>query len=253
MGTFSASLRAIGDVTRLPATVEISDGRLTIAAGSTEIGSWSLDEVTLEEIPTGYRMAAEGDQILIELNDVSSFSAALASGSKRKRSLRRKGDEAKRAPEAKEPPVVVRPPPGPSAGVPNPVPSARPTVAAGRLSAPRSEKQSRRMGGSGALAVVDTLLIKAKKRFGPNLPDFMFSRAMFFIALGAVAVMIVLPGLFSMMLLVAGALIVLFGAIVYSDSVLASRFLPGRSTPTQAMFLGLGILILGVLLGAIAR
>jgi hypothetical protein len=80
MGTFSASLRAVGDVTALPATVEISEGRLTISAGSSEIGSWPLDEISLQEIPTGYRMVAEGDQILLELKDVTSFSAALATG-----------------------------------------------------------------------------------------------------------------------------------------------------------------------------
>jgi hypothetical protein len=33
MGTFTASLRAIGDVRGLPATVELTDGNLRIAAG----------------------------------------------------------------------------------------------------------------------------------------------------------------------------------------------------------------------------
>jgi hypothetical protein len=37
--------------------------------------------------------------------------------------------------------------------------------------------------GSILLGAIDTLLIGAKKRFGPYLPDFVFSRAMFFIAL----------------------------------------------------------------------
>jgi hypothetical protein len=56
-----------------------------------------------------------------------------------------------------------------------------------------------------------------------------------------------------MLFVIAGALIIMFGAIVYTDSVLASRFLPGRSTPQQALILGISVLLFGVLLGAIAR
>lgn len=253
MGTYSASLRAIGDVKTLPATVEISDGRLTIAAGSTEIGSWSLDEVTLEEIPTGYRMAAEGDQILIELKDVSSFAAALATGSKKKRRGIRKGDGAKAAAPAEKAPIVVPPLVARRGEVPSPKSPARAAVADATASAPRSEKGTKRKVGSRVIDFVDTLLIKAKKRFGAYLPDFVFSRALFSIAIGVIALMIVLPGVFSMILLIAGALIVMFGAVVYTDSVLASRFLPGRSTPQQALILGVSVLLLGVLFGAIAR
>ena len=58
MGTFTASLRAIGDVNTLPATVSVGEGRISIASGDTEIGSWALADVHLEPIPTGYRMAA---------------------------------------------------------------------------------------------------------------------------------------------------------------------------------------------------
>lgn len=103
------------------------------------------------------------------------------------------------------------------------------------------------------IGVIDSLLIKAKRRFGAVLPDFMFSRAMFVIAIALLAVMILLPGVFSTLLLIGGALLVLFGAVVYSDSVLASRWLPGRATPQQALLLGLGVLLLGVLLGLVAK
>jgi hypothetical protein len=258
MGTFSASLRTVGDVTALPATIEISEGRLTISAGSSEIGSWSLDEVSLQEIPTGYRMIAEGDQILIELKDVPSFSAALATGAKKKRArVRKRGANETEAPVRETPETRATTTPQESIEVTDPK-SVKQQMAQTRTveepaDSPQKKPSKRKSSGSGPLAAIDTLLIGAKKRFGPYLPDFMFSRAMFFIALTALVVMVVFPGTFATLFLIAGALVVLFGAVVYTDSVLASRFLPGRATPTQALLLGLGVLLFGVLLGAIAR
>lgn len=256
MGTFSASLRAIDDVKALPATVEISEGHLKIAAGSSEIGSWPLDEIQLEEVPTGYRMVAEGDQILIELKDVAAFSAALANVAKKKRGRVRRAT-AKADPTGSQPREHVTAPPIVAKPIELTVPQpTRVPVAAQTPDhvASRSVKESTKPGiGARVFDGVDTLLIKAKKRYGPYLPDFMFSRAMFVIALATLIVMVVFPVVFSTVLLISGVLVVLFGAVVYSDSMLASRFLPGRATPTQALLLGLGVLILGVLLGAFAR
>jgi hypothetical protein len=246
MGTFSASLRAVGDVTALPATVEISEGRLTISAGSSEIGSWSLDEVSLEEIPTGYRLVAEGDQILIELKDVKTFSTALVTGAKKRRRRTTKSDG-----HISASPVARMPTPK-RARVTNAAPS-KPKPNTGKSDVLREKWAKPKAIGSGIAGAVDTLLIKTKKRYGAYLPDFVFSRAMFFIVLATLVAMVVFPVVFSMLFVIAGALIIMFGAIVYTDSVLASRFLPGRSTPQQALILGISVLLFGVLLGAIAR
>lgn len=240
MGSFNASLRTIGDVTSLKATVELVDDRLSIVAGATEIGTWSLDEIRLEEIPTGYRMAAEGEQILIELKDVESFAAELATRSKKRRVLGKSTRSSSGSSESKKR--------SKTAAV-STVPKAEPVT--------RTPDRSRRDSEAGAtkkgLDFVDGILAKAHKRFGPYLPDWLFSRAMFFIAIAALITMIVLPGLFSVLLLIAGALGVLFGAVVYSDSVLASKWLPGRATPQQALLLGLSVLLAGVLLGMVAK
>jgi hypothetical protein len=237
MGTFNASLRAIGDVKSLPATVELSDGWLSITAGETQIGSWSLDEVHLEEIPTGYRLAAEGEQILIELKDLSGFSAELASRRKRRGRVGRK-----KATEARSEERVT----------------ASVSESAGRASAGASRPESRpaktnKGWTEKGLAFVDGTLEKANKRFGPYLPEWMFTRAMFAIAFGALILLIVLPGLVSTFLLIAGALLIVFGAITYSDPMLASRWLPGRTTPTHALLFGVAVLMMGVLLGVLAK
>jgi hypothetical protein len=251
MGSFTASLRSIGDVKALPATVELSDGRLRIVAGSTEIGSWALDEIRLEEIPTGYRMAAEGDQILIELKDVESFASELAKRNKRKRLFAREkasSPKVTEAPQSIEVPATSQPVAQTSVASEAILPTreaARPTRDKGKIDSSGLAQKG--------IGVVDHILAKTQKRFGPYLPDWLFSRAMFFIALSAQVTIILLPGLFSVVLLITGALLVLFGAVVYSDSVLASKWLPGRATPIQALLLGLSVLLLGILVGILAR
>ncbi len=244
MGTFTASLRSIGDVKSLPATVELNEGRIYIAAGSTEIGSWPLDDVHLEEIPTGYRMAAEGEQILIELRDTTAFAAELAKQTKKRGPFgRRKSDLSERSTEAR--------------GTPTPqVTTATDTeVPAKAISLPPRDSVETRSSGwtDKGLALVDGTLAKANKKLGPYLPDWMFTRAMFVIAFGALVLMVILPGLVSTFLLIAGAVMVLFGAIVYSDTMLASRWLPGRTTPQHVLLFGVAILMMGVLLGVVAN
>jgi hypothetical protein len=242
MGTFTASLRSIGDVKSLPASVELNEGRLSIMAGSSEIGSWLLADVNLEEMPTGYRLAAEGEQILIELKDLDGFATELA-GQRKKRSPfgRRKADLPRR-PEGTEP-VTFTPP------------STDTEKRESGVSLPPLETTSTRSSGwsEKGLSFVDGTLAKANKRLGPYLPDWMFTRAMFAIAFGALVLMILLPGLVSTFLLIAGAVMVLFGAIVYSDTMLASRWLPGRTTAQHVLLFGVAILMMGVLLGVLAR
>lgn len=258
MGTFTASLRAIGDVQALPATVRLEEGRLSIAAGETEIGSWPLAEINLEPIPTGYRLAAEGEQILIELKDVDSFSEALKEVSKRKFRIPtlRKGKSEEPEPVSWEdktpsPPPAPATPVEPKAQRQVALPPAPEETTAKRAKKPRDPKTS---GWTDrGLAFVDGTLHTAQKRFGPYLPEWMFTRIMFGVAFVALVLMAVLPGLVSAFMLVSGALIVVFGAVVYSDPMLASRWLPGRTQPPHVLLFGVAILMMGVLLGVIAN
>lgn len=259
MGTFTASLRAIGDVQALPATVVLEDGLLSIAAGSTEIGSWPLSEIHLEPIPTGYRMAAEGEQIIIELKDIDSFTEALQAVKKRKfriPTLKKQSEEAQTtqsggeadapSPQALAPPQVEERP-SRTVAMPPAADEARPKKA-------RKVKDPNASGWTEkGLALVDGTLNTAQKRFGPYLPEWMFTRIMFGVAFGALLLMVALPGLVSIFMLIAGALIIVFGAVAYSDPMLASRWLPGRTQPPHVLLFGVAILMLGVLLGVIAR
>ena len=196
MTSFSASLRSIGDRKGLPATVHLDDDRLSINAGDHALGEWPLSEIHLEPIATGYRLDAEGEQILIELDDTEAFEMELH----------------------KKPP-------------------ARATLpSAGNL-----------------MKSVDGRIDAAERRFGGLLPEWVFSRIMFGVVIGILLLMAILPGLVSTLLLIVGLLTVVVGAVAYTDTVLASKWLPGRMAPMHGLLFGVVILVLGVFLGILAN
>lgn len=222
MGSFTASLRSIGDREGLPATVNLDDGRLSIAAGDAAIGEWALDEVRLEPIPTGYRLAAEGEQILIEMPDVTGFESELSRGKVKKGKTKTR--KATRYRVNKD--------------------GATKDRADKKPDAPKPER---------VMNQVDRGIAAAKTRWGSLLPEWVFTRMMFTIVIGALILTLLLPGLVSVLLLLGGALTVMLGAVVYSDGMLASKWLPGRTTPIHVLVFGVTILMFGVLLGVIAR
>ncbi len=197
MTSFSASLKTLGDRQGLPATVVLENNRLSIEAGEESIGDWSLDEIRLEQTPTGYRMAAEGEQLLIEMPDAAAFQSELT---KTDRGM--------------------------------------------RFSLPNTEK---------LLKPFDKGLEAAEERWGALLPKWAFTRIMVAVIIGAALVTVFLPGLVSTFLLVSGVLMIMFGAVVYTDSMLASKWLPGRMSPMHVLLFGVVILMLGIFLGVLAR
>lgn len=196
MGSFAASLKTLGDTRGLPAVVHLSEGRLSINAGDEAIGEWALEDIRLEPMETGYRMAAEGEQIILEMTDADGFESELHKNGKRSFALPAKGT---------------------------------------------------------LLGPVDKSIAIAEERLGALLPEWVFTRVMFGVVVGALTLTIILPGLVSGFLLVAGLLLVMFGAVVYTDPMLASKWLPGRMTPLHVLIIGLVVLMLGVLLGLIAK
>ncbi len=197
MSSFAASLKTLGDRRGLPATVVLENDRLSIRAGEEPIGDWALDEIRLEPTPTGYRMAAEGEQLLIELSDAAGFESELT-----------KNDR------------------GP------------------RISLPDKDT---------LLKPVDKSLKAAEQRWGALLPDWVFTRIMVGVVIGTVLVTVFVPGLVSTFLMISGLLVVMFGAVVYTDSMLASKWLPGRMSPMHVLLFGVVTLMLGVFLGVIAN
>jgi hypothetical protein len=235
MGSFSASLRTIGDRRRLPATVTLDHGRVSIEAGEHPIGEWSLDEVHFEPTGNGYRMAAEGEHILLEIQDSENFEIELRG---------RTGGRKKPAKPAKIPKA-------PKAD------SSPPEKTTRAETPPRESRRSIRQAPieeivESSPSKVDALIAKAEKRWGSLLPAWVFSRKTLFAIAGVPIVTVFLPGLISTLLLITGLLSVLFGAVAYTDQVMAAKWLPGRMTPLHVLIGGVGLLMVGVLVGIIA-
>jgi hypothetical protein len=245
MGTFSASLKTLGDQRGLPATVNLDEDTLSITAGDQPIGSWSLAEIKLEPTASGYRMAAEGEQILIEMAEREAFAEELNQRTAKGRLRLRRKEKVKVAKtEASADRYVERPHTPVSYDVP--VAPARPEP----MAPPKEPKPKKT---ENAIGRVDAAIAAAHKRWGSLLPDWIFTRIMLAVVVGAFLLMLIFPGAVSAFLLAAGVLLVIVGAIVYTDSVLASKWLPGRMTPIHVLIFGVAILMFGVLLGVIAR
>lgn len=263
MGTFKASLKTIGDTRGLPATVELSEGRISIAAGDTEIGEWSLGDINMEPIPTGYRVSAEGDQIILELKDLNGFNAALEETSKAKRGLRRPRPDKPGSERPKEkassrrrkrattsdPATKTEPtPPEPVAPVQTPA-VAEPS----KRAASEEPKQTASKEPNKLLATVDSMLDAAHRRWGALLPGWAFARGTLLALIVLLALVVVFPGQASFVAIVGGLLLIVFGGVAYSDEVVAAKWLPGRTTPAHPLIGGVVVVAIGILIGVIDR
>lgn len=241
MGKFNASLRTLGDSRGVPATVTVVEERISIEAGDQEIGSWNIDEVVLE--PTGesvYRLEVDGDRILIDFEDAGTFRDLLDSRSRMRSRIKLRGNRPKKPTEPK--PAKAKSGPEPKTKEPKTKPKR--SVAVTEAPAPVSSKKT-----AGRL---DAVLTAAEEKWGGLLPSWVFTRGTLTVLLIMVAAAFFVPNIVSLVLLIAGLLTVMFGAVVYTDTMLATRWLPGRMTPMHVLLFGVLVVLLGVLLGVIA-
>ena len=257
MGSFNASLRTIGDRRGIPATVTIEHGRIVINAGDQPIGDWSLEEIHLE--PTGgssYRMAAEGEQILIDVPDTEAFRSAIEARSKmRKRPKVR--SEKTRQPKTRQPKTPVAKAKVDKATVEKAKVEVEQVsgTRASRVRPQRAETEKITEGTrpeQSQLNRLDRFISAAERRWGSLLPAWVFTRIMVGVLAGALVLTIIFPGLVSSFLLISGLLLVLLGAIAYTDQILAAKWLPGRMTPMHVLLIGVAVLMAGVLVGLVA-
>lgn len=238
MGRFDASLKTMGDLHGLPAVVFLENNRLSIAAGNEPIGDWDLSEIRLERAGNGYRMAAEGEHLMLEFPNPDEFAHELASSSKpfrvgRSRTKRSRSAHTRAAPSRT----------APSRAAPS-------RTAPSRTAMP--DKESFLKAKESFLQAVDKTIEVAEERLGDLLPGWMFTRVMAGFVGGTLLLMLILPGLVSLFLIIAGVSTIMLGAISYTDTMLANRWLPGRMTPVHVLLFGVVILLLGIVLGVIA-
>ena len=178
-------------------------------------------------------MTAEGEQLFIEVSDLSGFDAAVDENSRRRRFARKGGGKLpKKEPADAEQaqPLAVKPV----------KPAKEPKV-----------KEPSEPGANPVMGFVDGLVERAEKRFGSLLPAWVFSRWTVLAIVLVLLTAIFLPALIANLLLFGGLGVVVFGAVLYTDDRMSAKILPGRSTPTHVLISGVGLLMVGVLIGVI--
>lgn len=57
--------------------IDLTDDRLRLRSGDTEIADWSLDEIQVNARPDGFHVRAEGEEIILDLTEDAEFAVAL--------------------------------------------------------------------------------------------------------------------------------------------------------------------------------
>jgi len=232
MGQFQGSLRLPGDSRPLPATFQLSEGRLQVASGDHIIGDWSVDTIDISHVPEGVRVKAEGEVLLLELADRDAFTQAAASLTQKPKRLTRP----KRAAKGPVTPAPVSP---------QPVAPKAVEVKTPKVKTPRAPK----VRGESKLG---TYLTMAQQRFGSKLPNWVFGRWGIAAAVALIALCLIFAELVSNLLLIAGVVVLLVGGVTMLDTVIARRLLHHKITPIQVVIGGGGIFVVGLLVGIAA-
>ena len=225
MGQFQGSLRLPGDSRPLPATVQLSDGRLQVASGEHVIGDWPVDAIDISHVPEGIRVKAEGEVLLLEISDRDAFAQAAASLTQKPKRLTRH----KRAAKTPTSPAPV---------------SAQPAAKTLEVEAPKAKTPKVR--GESKL---DVYLARAQERFGSKLPSWVFGRWGIAAAVALIAICVIFAELVSNLLLIAGVIVLLVGGVTMLDSVIARRLLHHKISPIQVVIGGGSIFVVGLLVG----
>jgi len=257
MSGFNAALKVKGDPEPLQARLEVEDGRLIISAADQRIGEWNLTDLDIGRTPEGFRVQVEGEELLLEVSDPLAFEEAIGTNDEKtakNRTARFKGRTRKSTKQTTTKDKTR--PDGRSAKQTVTEAKSRPDDQATKQAATQTESTPdgrAKRASSAFLAALDKGLDWAEKSWGSLLPEWVFTRgtAGFFAA--GLLVMLILPGIFSTILLVGGFLLLVLGAVVYTDSTLAARILPGRATAAHVLIVGVGILVFGFLLALLAN
>jgi hypothetical protein len=67
--------------TAIHVVIDLTDERLRLRSGDTEIADWSLDEIQVNALSDGFHVKAEGEEIILDLAEDAEFAVALGLGS----------------------------------------------------------------------------------------------------------------------------------------------------------------------------
>lgn len=78
MSSFDARLRVIGQ-TGFPLGVEIdlSGERMVVTSSGQKLADWDLDEIQIAPTASGFRITAEGEEVILNVTDTERFVAEI--------------------------------------------------------------------------------------------------------------------------------------------------------------------------------
>lgn len=78
MSTFEGRLRVEGDAgPEIGVEIDLNGERLRVAAGEVEIADWSLEEIRVAALQDGFHVRAEGEEVVLEVEDDGHFAIDL--------------------------------------------------------------------------------------------------------------------------------------------------------------------------------
>lgn len=78
MSAFEARLRMYGDAgPPLGVVIDVSNGHMHLKAGETEVADWSVDEIRISALEDGFHIRAEGEDVVLEVDDDAHFAVEL--------------------------------------------------------------------------------------------------------------------------------------------------------------------------------
>lgn len=78
MSTFEARLKMYGDAgPPLGVAVQVSDGRMHVKSGETEVADWPIEDIRVSALKDGFHIRAEGEDVVLEVDDDARFAVEL--------------------------------------------------------------------------------------------------------------------------------------------------------------------------------
>lgn len=82
MSEFEGVLRTMTDRdVAIRVTIDLTNERLRLLTGDSEIADWSLDEIRVNALSDGFHIKAEGEEVILDLTEDAEFAVALGLGS----------------------------------------------------------------------------------------------------------------------------------------------------------------------------
>jgi hypothetical protein len=78
MSSFEGRLRVEGDAAPdIGVEIDLDGERMKVMAGNVEIADWTLDEIRVAALIDGFHIRAEGEEIILEVDDDGRFAVDL--------------------------------------------------------------------------------------------------------------------------------------------------------------------------------